>query len=215
MTIAEMRTLLGLGPEVSDAAVADAYAAYLDVSSPSAPVSVSPLTLAMAKEQLNVIGTVDDALITRLIAAAVDHVERTTGLVLSRRQVVEHASGFGRSLALRAWPIASIDAVSYRDTSNVPQILDGTAYWTNSGSRPVHISPIRASGWPLATVGRGAISVTMTAGYAEANDVPATVIQALSVIVAEFYANREAGALSADADRSIRWLLRHHKLKTL
>lgn len=212
MTIAQMRALLGLGPEVSDAAVAEAYALYLDAASASASVSVSPLTLEQAKQQLEVVADDDDDLIERLLSAAVDLVERHTGLILSRRSVVEHADTLGGEIRLRAWPIASIDAVAYRDRANEAQLLDPTLYRL-SGARPGYVAALGRGAWPHCTVGRGSVTVTLTAGYAEPNDVPATILQALSLIVAEFYANREAGALSKDAQRSVKWLLDPHRMR--
>jgi uncharacterized phiE125 gp8 family phage protein len=208
VTIAEMRALLGLGPEVSDAAVVDAYVASISAAAPTPSVSVPPITLDAAKRHLGIIDDdTDDVLIQGLLASAVDHIERITGLVLSRRPIVEHLDALStRGLKLYSWPVVSIDAVTYFDSDGVEQVLDPTLFrWT--ARRPVTILPIGTSAWPYARTERGAVTIAATAGFDGPEDVPPTVLQAIRVVLAEFYLNREAGALSAAAERSLDWLL--------
>jgi uncharacterized phiE125 gp8 family phage protein len=168
----------------------------------------SPL-LDAAKRQLGITDAIDDALLNDLIEAAVDHIERETGVLLAPRQITETV-GAGRGWRLRGWPITSIETVTYRDLNAVEQTLPSSDLILDTTRRPAELSIAAAA--PYRTV-LGSMTVTMTAGYASLEDVPASLRQALMVLVAEFHANREAGALSADAQRSLHWLLRGHKVR--
>lgn len=211
-----MRALLGMGAEYTDAQVVEAYVQSIGAAAPNPTTSVPPLSLDAAKRHLNIVDFEDDdALIGDLIVDAVDHIERMTGLVLSRRPIVETFDALStRGLKLRSWPIVSIDAVTYLDGDGVERVLDA-ALLRFSARRPVTILPVSAGAWPFARAERGAVAVTATAGFDGPEDVPGTVMRALRVILAEWYLNREAGALSPEAERSLKWLLRSFMLKTL
>lgn len=214
MTIAEMRALLDLGDEFTDAQVVERYAISLGATSATPSATVSPLTLDQAKAQLRLESDGDDdALIEGYIAAAVDIVEGMTGYVLSRRQLVECVDRFAPSLPLRAWPIVSVDAISYRNAAGEVALAEG-AFYAMAGARPARVFP--SGQWPIdALAGPGMVAITITAGFDGPDDVPPAVIHALLLIVAEFYRNREAGALSTTAERSVREVLRRHILRTL
>lgn len=147
------------------------------------------LSLEDAKIHLRVDDDAEDALISGLIAAAVDHVERTTGLVLERRTVVETVTGFGGRF--RSWPVVSVDSVAYVDGAGVDQILPSNVFRTIAAARPARLANVAAP-WPKLGRLNGAVTLTMTAGYADAAAVPAGVVQALKMIVGHFYRNRDA-----------------------
>ena len=170
-----------------------------------------PALLVAVKRQLSLISTIDDALLDSLIDAAIDHVERETGLILTRRTVTETVQP-PRSWTVRAWPIATIDSITYRTRDDIEQTVEPTAYRVTGSGRPgaIRLTPAAAR-----VAGCSALTVTMTAGYQADTDWPATIHQAAMVLVAEFYANREAGAISEAAQRSLGWLLRKHKIRTL
>ncbi|TXI87767.1 MAG: hypothetical protein E6Q40_04530 [Cupriavidus sp.] len=217
MTIAEMRAALGIGPEYSDAYVVDAYARSIGPAAATPSVSEPPITLQAAKRQLALVDfDDDDTLIAELLAGAVDIVERSTGLVLSRRPVIEEAADLTpMGMKIRAWPIASVDAVTYIARDGTEQLLDSTLYRYSAG-RPQRRARIMPTGpWPSVQAGAGAVTIAVTAGFDSPEDVPTGAILALKMLLAEFYLNREVGALSADAERSLKWLLRDFKVKTL
>lgn len=170
-----------------------------------------PALLDAVKRQLSLISTIDDPLLDSLIDAAIDHVERETGLILTRRTVIETVLP-PRSWTVRAWPIVTIDSITYRTRDDVEQIVDPAACRVIGSRRPgtLRLTPAAAR-----AAGCLALLVTMTAGYENDAAWPATVRQAVMILVAEFYANREAGAISDAAQRSLGWLLRPHKIRTL
>ncbi|MFD1789682.1 head-tail connector protein [Sphingomonas floccifaciens] len=71
MTIAEMRALLGLGDDVSDAAVVEAYVVHLS-GAPVATSTVAAVTLAEAKLFCRVDHDADDGFFQIAIDAATD-----------------------------------------------------------------------------------------------------------------------------------------------
>ncbi len=170
-----------------------------------------PLSVADAKLHLRVDGEDEDALITGIIAAAVDHVERATGLVLSQRPVSEPVAGFGARL--NTWPITSIDSITYTDGVGASQTLDVGAWSTNLLSRPVRLSPI-SSGWPALGAGDAPVTVNMTAGY-EDGKVPAGIVAALKLIVGHLYRNREGatvGVVATELPMGVESLLMPHRM---
>ena len=213
MTIAQMRELLGLGEEHSDAYVVMRYALHIGAASSTPAAAVPPITLEAAKRHLKVDTDADDSVITDLLAAATDEVERATGLYLSRRAFAVHADGFDRWIDLSPWPIKTIDAISYVDGAGADQVLDAAIYRVADGRRPARIVPVAS--WPRARAFRGSVVVTGTAGFDGPEDVPPSALQAIRVVLAEFYQNREAGALSDAAQRSVAWLTRNLKVKRL
>jgi len=127
--------------------------------------------------------------------------------VLQAGEVSEAIDTFGDPLL--TWPIASIDAVTYRDVDGIEQTLPSDVWWADIGSRPGRI--VGLSPWPCPA---RAITVTMQAGYAD-GAVPALALQAIKIILAEYYANRAAGDLSLEAERAVKWSLRSFKRRTL
>ncbi|OHT19911.1 head-tail connector protein [Edaphosphingomonas haloaromaticamans] len=80
MTIAEMRALLGLGPEYSDAQVAELYALHTGATPSALAAEESPVTIEEARRQCKVEGTDEDADLEIYIAAAVEWVRDITAL---------------------------------------------------------------------------------------------------------------------------------------
>lgn len=172
---------------------------------------VSTSLIDAACRQLSITSDEDDDLIASLVSAAVEFVENETGLLLSPRTITE-VLGSGRDWRLRSWPITSIDQVTYRDWSAVERTLLSADFRLDTSRRPAELSIVAPA--PYRTV-LGALTVTLTAGYPSFEEAPATVQQAVMVMVAELYTNREASVISDAAQRSLSWLLRGHKVRTL
>ena len=89
--------------------------------------SSEPITLAEAKLYLRVDTTADDALITALITAARETVERYTSRALVTQtitQVLDCFPGFGFRLAVH--PVQSITSITYKDSNGSDQTLADT-----------------------------------------------------------------------------------------
>lgn len=185
-----------------------------------------PISLAQAKEHLRVDFDDEDDGIGSAITDARVFIEEQTGLVLSARSVVEVFNGFDGALALRSWPVTAITNISYLDPSAASVELDGAGYRLVAVKKPARIAPVGF--WPR-TLGHGfgqrggavgAVTVTAEAGYATPDDIPATVIRAMKLMIGHFYTNRsavEAGARAAAVEMpmAVALLLRRYMVKAL
>lgn len=196
MTIAEMRALLGLGDEVSDAQVVEAYAAYLGAGVPDGS-AVELIPLALVKKHLRVMvdETDDDDLIDGYVTsaiAALDGAEGWLGRAIAERvyvQILDACAGFVR---LPYPPIVSVSAIEVQG--------DGNA-WV----------PLASTDWRLddrtVVLGTGVlpglIRATYRAGYnPDANrPLPMSIRQAILLMVGEMFENRSPVVTGATAGR--------------
>jgi uncharacterized phiE125 gp8 family phage protein len=152
-----------------------------------------PITLAEAKEHLRVeaTDTDEDALITSYIAAAGATIERETGYVVTgQRDETIVLDGFEAQIVLPLRPVDE-DAVtiSYLDTDDASQSLTAfRAFTKDKLTRLVSTD----DDWPRASSKKGAVSIGISAGYADIADIPADLKIAAKLLIAHWYANREA-----------------------
>lgn len=156
------------------------------------PPAEMPITVEAAKIFLRVDGADEDALIEGLIAAAADHLDGRTGL-LGRCLVTQvwqyQAVGFQRQFSL-GMPGAVAATVHYFDRDGASQELpqeDITLVDTARGSCLVFADRQPTAVW------YGPVTIDVTFGTAP-DKVPAALVQAIRMLVAHWYANREAVA---------------------
>jgi uncharacterized phiE125 gp8 family phage protein len=188
MTISEMRALVGLPDNATDAEVVAAYAALTDdAPQPSLPL-VEPLTVEQARMQCRIDDDVEDALIAQKIRAAREWVERHTGRILAQRTLTAGFSGWGKALTIYRRPVVSIDAIAFNG-------VDGDATFTDFGTAlgvyPTRIVPAARTCWPRLRPG-GGVTVAYTAGY-DAGKVPLLYVEAMQVLVAGMMTDRTGG----------------------
>jgi uncharacterized phiE125 gp8 family phage protein len=185
MTIAEMRSLVGLPEDATDAEVVAAYVALVDDGIPASIAPIEPVTVEMVRLQCRIEVSIEDDLIAQKIRSAREWVEDYTGCILAQQTLVAHFRTFGRYLEILKRPVISIDAILY----NGPEgdgIYGGAA--SALGARTVRIYP-SAAGWPLLRLG-GGVTVAYTAGY-DPGEVPYRLIEAILVLVAGMLGDRE------------------------
>lgn len=169
-----------------------------------------PLTPAEAKAHLRVTSSFEDDVITDIVRAARGWIEDYTGLILVRRQVTETLTGFDRHL--RAWPVISVDAVSYVDVDGLSQVLATASYSLQSLRRPAALLTASGLAWPRLYTGT-AVAVTVTAGFENAAAIDAlspNILRAMRLVITAYYENR-GQPLSDDAERAVGRLLRNFK----
>ncbi len=179
-------------------------------------------------------GSADDTLITALISAATDYVQRRVGQQFIQATLIQtwdyFDSGFwngsnfvtgmesrtGRSrndvLKLDRLPIVSISWVKYYDINGTFTTISSANYWTSLYSRPPRIMPISTYVWPDTQDGRPeAVQVQYVAGYANAAAVPEALKTAIKELVKHWYDNRSpvlsTGAVPQDLPYSLGDLL--------
>jgi len=214
MTIEEMRALVGLPEDATDAEV---VAAYVEMFGPSEAAAEpdEPITLEEAKLQLRLDVDADDAAVTGYIIAAREWVESWTYLVLVRREISESIPAFSRRTALRAWPIAADQplTLSYRDGSGAEQTIENAVF--RAAVEPALVFPAAGTLWPSASLVDGAITATFTAGFATPAEVPQLVKQAMLILITAYEADREGGEIFARAEASAKSLCRKSRRRTL
>ena len=149
-----------------------------------------PISLTEAKLYLRVDTTADDALITALITAARETVERYTSRALVTQtitQVLDCFPGFGFRLAVH--PVASITSISYKDANGDTQTLASSIYMLDNYDMPNAVVLKANQQFPSTYDETNAITVVYVAGEAAGN-VPKAILQAMYLTIADFYENR-------------------------
>ncbi len=167
------------------------------------PPASEPVTLAEAKLHCRVDITDDDALITALITAAREEVERQSyhALMTQTLELILNYWPYDHPL-LPGWytghikvprpPLVSVTSVTYRDYTGTVNTLAPSQYVVAADSIPAEIMPPYAKTWPpVVLYAAEAIRVRYVCGFASAADVPQSLKQAMLLCIGAWYANRE------------------------
>ena len=151
----------------------------------TAPVA-APITLSEAKAQIRVDHNEEDVLIQHYIAAATSLLDGPAGLL-------------GRCLVTQSWQM-SIEAVTGPILLPFPDsTIDDAVYTDAAGGTLVYdlaLQDQRLLLRPSSGHGRP-VAITFTAGFGSAADVPAAIRQAMLLLIAHWYDNREAVTMGA------------------
>jgi uncharacterized phiE125 gp8 family phage protein len=162
-----------------------------DVSVATLP-AVEPVGLVEAKLHLRVDIDDDDSLITSLISAARESVEKQGSLTLISTGLVARTKAFASEMLLPRPPLISVDALKYVDADGVLQTLDANEYQVSNGSHPGRIWRAYGASWPATRDQPQAVQVEYTAGFGDAaEDVPAALRQAMLLLIGAWYEHRE------------------------
>jgi uncharacterized phiE125 gp8 family phage protein len=187
---------------------------YRETSSPA----IEPVSLAQAKAHLRVESEWDDSLITAHIAAARQLCEKRMQRNIYNRSMLlsldyfplasecvngadqyAYVSSYIRSLSILVPKpgLVSVQSITYRDGQNNTVTLPSSSYIVDTVSEPGRIMPAPGTYWPYQNqYTPGQVQVTYTSGtYGDGITVdscPATIKQAILLMVGHWYANREA-----------------------
>ena len=159
----------------------------------TAPVS-EPITLAEAKAQLRVESdfTDDDTWITTAITVVREQVEALTNRAIMPQSLELAISEFEDAMQLPKPPFSSLTSIQYYDEDNSIQTLSSSVYQLNDFVEPAEISLAYEQTWPTVYDRPDAIRIAFDAGYADAASVPASVKQAMLMLLTDLYDNRSA-----------------------
>lgn len=161
-----------------------------------APAS-EPVTATEVKLQTKVGFSTEDDLITIYIKAARELVEKHLGIALLPQTVQEKYSAFPqatrlnphRAIMLKRYPLRSISSIAYKDADG--QTVFASDYVVDATAQPPILAPAYEQDWPDTYKELGAVTITYTAGFDNAASVPADIKQAILLIVADWFDNRE------------------------
>lgn len=94
------------------------------------------------------------------------------------------------TLKLPMPPITAITSITYLDTQGVQQTLSSSLYVADIHSSPGRVTPAYSQIWPITRMQINAVTITYTAGYADAASVPATIKQAIRLLTTHCYEHR-------------------------
>lgn len=169
------------------------------VTPPDAAVSIVSRT--EAKKHCRVDFDDDNEVIDAFIAAAVAHLDGWTGIL--GRCLVEQTwrqdfDEIWDCARLPLFPVISITSITYRDTSNVQQMIDAGNYSLQIDELGGFVRYLSTYSPPSTFREKPAVSVTYKAGYANGDgpvlgtDFPKSIKQAILLLVGHWYNNREA-----------------------
>jgi uncharacterized phiE125 gp8 family phage protein len=154
----------------------------------SVPAS-EPVTLAEARAQLNIIGTHEDTRITSLITVCRSICEKYSQLSFitqTRRIKLDAFPSCDKPITIPNGPVIAVVGdglgLSYtNDEGGTTSLVSGTDFILDNHGDIARVVPI--DGWPTDvadfTETPNAVSLTYTAGYGAASDVPSIIKQAI------------------------------------
>lgn len=153
---------------------------------------VLPVAVAEFKQYAKVEHDDEPHVIETAILAAASWLEDATGLVFLSREYILKLEEFGLCMYIPRWPIQSIDAVKYVNTSGTVTTLASNQYQTDVATHPVIVVPAVNVSWPATQTGvLNPVRVEFTAGWGDAADsIPFLARQAICLLARHLYDTR-------------------------
>jgi uncharacterized phiE125 gp8 family phage protein len=167
------------------------------------PAVGTPISLQEAKAQCRVADATEDALLAGYIRAATDAVEGMTGLKLLDQTWEWSVDRFPNRCAwlrLPTAPLLQLVSVVYQDPQGVVQTLDPLIYRIEGigDAQPARLLLAHGQTWPSTWRGLGTVMIRARYGWVDHNSIPEALRQAVSMLVAYWFNQREAAAIGPD-----------------
>jgi uncharacterized phiE125 gp8 family phage protein len=156
--------------------------------------AVEPITLVEAKAHLRVDTSGEDSLIQSLIMASRLHIEAALDLALITQSWRHQRDVWppSRVLILPLRPIQTLTAVTLLDDDATGRSLDVDAFVVDGYANPARLVWRGHGAVPAAGMIANGIEIDFVAGHGDApTDVPQPIRQALLLLIAHWYENRE------------------------
>lgn len=170
--------------------------------------TIEPVSLVEMKAHLRVTFSEDDTQIGYLINAAHKYVEQYLGRALITQSILAKADGWpvqarssGFEIVLPRPPLQTITSITYVDVNGTTQTLSTSLYTTDIVSEPGRIVSTYNATWPTTRSIANAVSIIYVCGYGSTyTSVPEPIRQAIKMLVADWFRNRETNVLGTIVD---------------
>jgi uncharacterized phiE125 gp8 family phage protein len=155
--------------------------------------SLEVWTLSEVKNYLKVDTSSDDTLITTLLQSAREVAERYLNQALITQTITEKLDRLNKPIIyLSVSPVISVTSFQYADSQNTTQTYNSSNYIVDNFEKPSRLSLAYGKTWPTLYGNINDVTIVYTAGYgAAASNVPMQIRQAILMMVADAYDNRE------------------------
>lgn len=157
----------------------------------------APLTLAEAKDVLNVVHEEDDAGISALVEEATALLDGPKG-ILGRAVLTQtwrqSFSGFADRMDLPLGPLKSVVSITYQDENDAQQTLATSIYHAHEDAFGPYVGLNDGEAWPDTYSRPDAVTIEFQCGQDRANEVDPQIKRAIGFLIAHWYVNREAVA---------------------
>lgn len=156
------------------------------------PPAVQAVTLMQAKAHLRISTDDDDAVLSALIEAAIDYLERDVGLALIRQTWRFWFDEIPATLVLpiNRKPVSDVVQITVYDSQGMPENLAAADYFLNTVTTPARLRLAADSDWSAVQNG---IEVEVQCGFGTTGaEVPNSLRQAVLVLVAHWFEFRGA-----------------------
>ena len=150
-------------------------------------------TLSEVKNYLKVDTSADDTLITTLLQSAREVAERYLNQALITQTITEKLDRLSNTtIYLSVSPVLSVLSFQYADSQNTTQTYNASNYIVDTFEKPARLSLAYGKTWPTLYGNINDVTIVYTAGYgATAASVPMQIRQAILMMIADSYDNRE------------------------
>lgn len=150
-------------------------------------------TLNEVKNYLKVDTSADDTLITTLLQSAREVAERYLNQALITQTITEKLDRLSSPVIyLSVSPVIAVSSFQYANSQNTTQTYDAANYVVDTFDKPARLSVAYGKTWPTLYGNINDVTITYTAGYStEPSGVPMQIRQAVLMMVADGYDNRE------------------------
>lgn len=179
------------------------------------PPVVEPLTVEEALAQLRVDFDDDNAIIAGFISAAREMAEAHTWRAILTQTWDLSLDQFPASdrITLPRPPLQSVTGVYYTPNGGTEQTFSAANYLVDTYGEPGAVVLKSGASWPGDTLQAvNGVRVRFVAGWANAEDVPRSLVQGVKLLLGHFYENREGIVVSQGVNISelplgIQWVL--------
>lgn len=166
----------------------------------------------------------EDALVRSLISAARDYCEQNLMRSLAPQIVETVLDAFpANEIQLLGSPIVQIISIIYVDSNGASQTMAPFDYVLDNVQEPGWVLPQMSTPWPTALAAANSVRIRYETGYTGVADspndrpMPASIRQAMMLLIGHWYENREAinvgNVISTPLDFAVKALLKPYQLR--